>query len=178
MLFGDYNPAGRLPVTFYKSASDLPPFEEYGMKGRTYRFFTGTPLYPFGHGLSYTTFGYRNLRTSAERVAAAGTIGVSVDVTNTGAVAGDEVVQLYVSHPDSKVPRAIRDLRGYRRVSLRPGETRTVRFSVPVSSLAYWNEQTDRWVVESAPVKLEVGASSADIRAERTVRVTGGGVRR
>ena len=98
MLFGDYNPAGRLPVTFYKSVSDLPPFEDYAMKGRTYRFFTGTPLYPFGHGLSYTTFAYTNLRTSAERVPAAGTIGVSVDVTNTGARAGDEVVQLYVSH--------------------------------------------------------------------------------
>ncbi|HEU4720140.1 MAG TPA: glycoside hydrolase family 3 C-terminal domain-containing protein, partial [Gemmatimonadaceae bacterium] len=163
VLFGDYNPAGRLPVTFYKSASDLPPFEEYAMKGRTYRYFTGAPLYPFGHGLSYTTFAYKNLRTAAARVPAAGTIGVSVDVTNSGAVAGDEVVQLYVSHPASRVSRAIRELRGYRRVTLRPGETRTVRFSVPVSSLAYWNDRTDRWIVESAPVKLEVGASSADI---------------
>jgi beta-glucosidase len=178
VLFGDYNPAGRLPVTFYKSASDLPPFEDYAMKGRTYRYFAGTPLYPFGHGLSYTTFAYKNLRTTAARVPAAGTIGVSVDVTNSGAVAGDEVVQLYVSHPASRVPRAIRELRGYRRVTLRPGETRTVRFSVPVSSLAYWNDRTDRWIVESAPVKLEVGASSADIRAEGTVRVTGGGARR
>jgi beta-glucosidase len=178
VLFGDYNPAGRLPVTFYKSASDLPPFEDYAMKGRTYRYFAGTALYPFGHGLSYTTFAYKNLRTTAARVPAAGTIGVSVDVTNSGAVAGDEVVQLYVSHPASRVPRAIRELRGYRRVTLRPGETRTVRFSVPVSSLAYWNDRTDRWIVESAPVKLEVGASSADIRAEGTIRVTGGGARR
>jgi beta-glucosidase len=178
VLFGDYNPAGRLPVTFYKSVSDLPPFEDYAMKGRTYRYFTGTPLYPFGHGLSYTTFAYANLRTSAERVSAAGTIGVSVDVTNSGSVAGDEVVQLYVSHPASKVPRPIKDLRGYRRVALRPGETRTVRFSIPVSSLAYWNEQTHGWVVESAPVKVQVGASSADIRAEHTIQVTGGGVKR
>ena len=178
VLFGDYNPAGRLPVTFYKSVSDLPPFEDYAMKGRTYRYFTGTPLYPFGHGLSYTTFAYRNLRTSVQRAPAAGTIGVSVDVTNSGSVAGDEVVQLYVSHPASKVPRALKELRGYRRVMLSPGETRTVRFSIPVSSLAYWNEQSDRWVVETAPLKLQVGASSADIRAERTVRVTGGGVRR
>ena len=178
VLFGDYNPAGRLPVTFYKSVNDLPPFEDYAMKGRTYRYFGGAPLYPFGHGLSYTTFAYVNLRTSAERVAAAGTIGVSVDVRNSGAVAGDEVVQLYVSHPASKVPRAIKELRGYRRVTLNPGETRTVRFSVPVSSLAYWNEQTHGWVVESAPVTVQVGASSADIRAERTVRVIGGGVKR
>jgi beta-glucosidase len=178
VLFGDYNPAGRLPVTFYKSVSDLPPFEDYATKGRTYRFFTGTPLYPFGHGLSYTTFAYANLRARAERVRAADTIGVSVDVTNSGPVAGDEVVQLYVSHPASKVPRAIRDLRGYRRVTLKPGETQTVRFAVPVSSLAYWSEGTHGWVVESAPVKLQVGASSADIRAEHTVQVTGGGVKR
>jgi beta-glucosidase len=148
------------------------------MKGRTYRYFTGTPLYPFGYGLSYTSFAYRNLRARAERVSATDTIGVSVDVSNSGAVAGDEVVQLYVSHPESRVPRAIKDLRGYRRVTLKPGETRTVGFSVPVSSLAYWNEQTHGWVVEASPVKLQVGASSADIRAERTIRVTGGGVNR
>jgi beta-glucosidase len=178
VLFGDYNPAGRLPVTFYKSVTDLPPFDDYAMKGRTYRFFMGTPLYPFGHGLSYTTFSYRNLRTSAERVAASGAIGVSVDVTNRGSVAGDEVVQLYVLHPASAVPRPIKDLRGYRRVSLKPGETRSVRFSIPVSSLAYWNEQAHRWLVETAPVKVQVGASSADIRAEHTIQVIGGGVTR
>ena len=178
VLFGEYNPAGRLPVTFYKSVSDLPPFEDYATKGRTYRFFTGTPLYPFGHGLSYTTFAYRNLRARTERVRADDTIGVSVDVTNSGPIAGDEVVQLYVSHPASKVPRPIKDLRGYRRVSLKPGETRTVSFSVPVSSLAYWNERTHGWVVESAPVKLQVGASSADMRGEHTIQVVGGGVKR
>jgi len=178
VLFGDYNPAGRLPVTFYKSTGDLPPFESYAMKGRTYRYFTGTPLYPFGYGLSYTTFVYRNLRASTERLAAAGTLGVSVDVTNSGARAGDEVVQLYVSHPSSKVPRAIKELRGYQRVSLKPGETRTVRFSVPASSIAYWDERTHGWVVETEPVELQVGASSADIRLEHTIRVTGGGVKR
>jgi beta-glucosidase len=88
------------------------------------------------------------------------------------------VVQLYVSHPSATVPRAIKDLRGYRRVTLQPGETRTVRFSVPVSSLAYWNERTHGWVVESEPVKLMVGASSAYIRAEHTIRISGGGVKR
>jgi len=176
VLFGDYNPAGRLPVTFYKDVKDLPPFEDYAMKGRTYRYFTGTPLYPFGHGLSYTTFAYRNLRTDVQRVAASDSVGVSVDVANTGAVAGDEVVQLYASHPSSAVRRAIKELRGYRRVTLRPGESRTVRFTVPASSLAYWNERTHRWVVETEPVKLQVGASSADIRLEHTIRVTGGEV--
>jgi beta-glucosidase len=178
VLFGDYNPAGRLPVTFYKDVKDLPLFEDYAMKGRTYRYFTGTPLYPFGHGLSYTTFAYRNLRTDVQSVPATGSVAVSVDVSNTGARAGDEVVQLYVSHPSSKITRAIKDLRGFRRVTLRPGETRTVRFSVPASSLAYWNERTHGWVVETEPVKLQVGASSADIRLEHAIRVTGGGVKR
>ena len=178
VLFGDYNPAGRLPVTFYRDTTDLPPFADYAMKGRTYRFFTGTPLYPFGHGLSYTTFAYGNLRTFSPTLPSNGTASVSVDVTNTGSRAGDEVVQLYVSHPGSKVTRPVRELRGYQRVTLRPGETRTVYFGLPASSLAYWNEQTDRWVVEAEPVKLQVGASSADIRLERTIRVTTGGVRR
>jgi len=165
-------------VTFYKSVSDLPPFEDYAMQGRTYRWFTGAPLYPFGHGLSYTTFAYRNLRTSAPTLSSTGTARIAVDVTNTGERAGDEVVQLYVSHMGSKVSRPVRELRGYQRVSLAPGETRTVRFTLPASSLAYWNEQTDRWVVEAEPVKLQVGASSADIRLDHTIRVTGGGVRR
>ena len=178
VLFGDYNPGGRLPVTFYKSVGDLPPFEGYAMKGRTYRYFTGAPLYPFGHGLSYTTFTYRNLRTGAPTLSSSGTATVSVDVTNTGTRAGDEVVQLYVSHLASKVSRPVKELRGYQRITLKPGETRTVRFALPASSLAYWNEQTDRWIVEAEPVKLQVGASSADIRAEHTIRVTGGGVRR
>jgi beta-glucosidase len=178
VLFGDYNPGGRLPVTFYRNVSDLPPFEDYAMKGRTYRYFTGTPLYAFGHGLSYTTFAYRNLRASAPTLSSTGTATVAVNVTNTGQRAGDEVVQLYVSHPASKVARPVRELRGYQRVTLRPGETRTVRFALPASSLAYWDERTDRWVVEAAAVRVQIGASSADIRLEQTIRVTTGGVRR
>jgi beta-glucosidase len=106
VLFGDYNPAGRLPVTFYKSAADLPPFDDYNMKGRTYRFFTGQPLYPFGHGLSYTTFAYHNLKSD------------SVEVENTGTRAGEEVVQIYVNHA----------LANFQRVSLRPKERKTVHF--------------------------------------------------
>jgi beta-glucosidase len=177
VLFGDYNPAGRLPVTFYKDTTDLPPFTSYDMRagqGRTYRFFKGTPLYPFGHGLSYTTFGYRNLRTSAPTLGAGGTVTVSVDVTNTGRRAGDEVVQLYVKHAGSRVERPIKDLRGYRRVTLKPGETRTVSFPLAARSLAYWDAERDRWVVESEPVELQVGGSSADVRVTRTLRVTGG----
>jgi len=121
VLFGDYNPAGRLPVTFYQSADELPPFDDYSMKGRTYRFFQGTPLYAFGYGLSYTTFGYSRL-DCPERAPANHDVPVSVEVRNTGKLAGDEVVQLYVKHD------GVRSLEGFRRIALQPGERRTVKF--------------------------------------------------
>jgi beta-glucosidase len=171
VLFGDYNPAGRLPVTFYKSIADLPPFDDYRMAGRTYRFFNGTPLYPFGHGLSYTTFAYKNLQTSADRLPASGSVTVRVEVTNTGSRAGDEVVQMYVQHVGSKVERPREDLRGYQRVALSPGQTKTVEFVVPAKSLAYWDVATHGWVVEPGTIRLRVGASSSDIRLEKTVNV-------
>jgi beta-glucosidase len=188
VLFGDYNPAGRLPVTFYRDTSDLPPFADYAMlpvagrnvPGRTYRFFEGTTLYPFGHGLSYTTFRYDTLRTRATNrggrhgLQPEDTVTVEVDVTNTGRRAGDEVVQLYVRHVDSKVTRPRLELRGYRRVSLKPGETRTVALALPVHSLGYWDERAGRWLFEQREsIRLMVGASSADIRRETTIQLGG-----
>ncbi len=174
VLFGDYNPGGRLPVTFYRSVDDLPAFDNYNMAGRTYRFFDGPPLYPFGFGLSYTTFRYDSLRTSTDTVQANGMVDVRVNVTNTGHRPGDEVVQLYVQHLGSAVPRPRQDLRGYQRVSLKPGETRTVAFALPARTLAYWNADTRGWTVEREPIRLEVGASSADIRLDHVIRVVGG----
>ena len=171
VLFGDYNPAGRLPVTFYKSIHDLPAFDDYRMAGRTYRFFTGTPLHPFGFGLSYTTFRYSNLKASRERASARDTVLVSVDVANTGARGGDEVVQLYVQHTGHAVTRPLEDLRGYSRVHLAPGEKRTVILPLAVSSLSYWNESKGGWELEPETVRLLVGASSADIRARTTIDV-------
>jgi len=171
VLFGSYNPAGRLPVTFYRSVADLPPFEDYRMAGRTYRFFNGVPLYPFGHGLSYTAFAYGRLAVSADTLREGDTVTVSVDVTNSGRIAGDEVVQLYVRHLGSSVERPRMDLRGYQRVSLRPGQTRTVRIPLAASTLAFWNTATHDWTVESEPILIEVGASSGDIRLERTLPV-------
>jgi beta-glucosidase len=171
VLFGSYNPAGRLPVTFYKSTNDLPAFENYAMTGRTYRYFKGTPLYPFGFGLSYTSFAYKNLRTNADQISASDTLTVRVDVTNTGKRAGDEVVQLYAQHVGSKVDRPIKDLRGFKRVSVKPGETKTVTLSVPAKSLAYWNAETHSWVVEPEQVALQVGGSSSDVRLTKTINV-------
>ncbi len=133
ILFGDVNPSGRLPVTFYRSVRDLPAFEDYAMKGRTYRFFEGDPLFPFGHGLSYTRFGYSGLRLAAGdgRIPRDGTVDLEVDVANQGARQGDEVVQMYVRAVESRVPRPKKDLRGFSRVSLNPGEKTDCPFFVP-----------------------------------------------
>jgi beta-glucosidase len=171
VIVGNYNPAGRLPVTFYRSTDDLPPFDSYDMAGRTYRYFEGTPLYPFGHGLSYTTFEYTDLRTSAGTLAADDSVVVSVDVTNTGGRPGDEVVQLYVSHPRSSVERPLKSLKGFERIALDPGETRTARFVLRPSDFAWWDAERDRWTIERGPVELLVGASSEDIRQRAIVKV-------
>lgn len=171
VLFGDYNPAGRLPVTFYRSAADLPPFESYAMRGRTYRYFTGEPLYPFGHGLSYTTFRYANLRASAPAFRGGDTVTVRVDVTNTGARAGEEVVQMYVRWPGSAVERPVRELKGFTRVPLAPGETRTVTFPLPADELRWWDPARHGWALEPGRVEVEVGASSGDIRLRQTIEV-------
>ncbi len=171
VLFGDYNPGGRLPMTFYKGTSDLPAFDDYRMANRTYRYFTGAPLYPFGHGLSYTTFGYRHLRVSRPITRASDTVTVRVDVTNAGRRAGDEVVQLYVRHLASRVDRPLKELKGFKRVTLKPGETRTVALPLAARALAYWDSTSHGWVVERDSIRLQVGGSSTDARLSRTIPV-------
>jgi beta-glucosidase len=173
VLFGNSNPAGRLPVTFYKDTTDLPPFSEYRMAGRTYRYFKGTPLFAFGHGLSYTSFGYRNLRVSGAPTAAKPAM-VTLDITNTGKRAGEEVVQMYVRYPVSKLSRSTRELRGFQRISLAPGETKRVTMPLTRKALAYWDDTTHAWAVEPGAVSVEIGASSADIRLQKSVVVKGG----
>lgn len=149
----------------------IPPFEDCRMTGRTYRYFQSKPLYSFGHGLSYTSFRYDRLRTSAPELRAGGAIAVRVDVTNTGKRAGDEVVQLYVQHAGSKVPRPLIELRGYSRVALQPGETRTVELPLRADDLAYWDTSAHGWVTEADRVRLRLGASSTDLRVDTTVAV-------
>ncbi|MBK8902504.1 MAG: glycoside hydrolase family 3 C-terminal domain-containing protein [Anaerolineaceae bacterium] len=139
VIFGDYNPAGRLPVTFYRSVDDLPPFEAYSMENRTYRYFTGEPLYAFGHGLSYTTFSYDNLSIDQSEVAAGGKVRISVEVTNCGSRAGDEVVQLY-TRQTAVPPRPLKELKGYKRISLEPGECKTVTFTLHANQLSVYDE--------------------------------------
>jgi beta-glucosidase len=138
-LSGRNNPAGRLPVTFYKSTSDLPPFEDYSMKGRTYRYFEGAPLYPFGYGLSYTGFTYSGLKVPENPIAAGSPVTAEVTVTNTGKLAGDEVVQLYLNFP--KVPGApLKALRGFQRVRLAPGASQQVKFELKPRDLGIVTE--------------------------------------
>ncbi|HYK36935.1 glycoside hydrolase family 3 C-terminal domain-containing protein [Alloacidobacterium sp.] len=172
VLFGDYNPAGRLVTTWPRSLDQLPPMMDYDIRhGRTYMYFKGDPLYPFGYGLSYTTFRYSNLRTSSAQMAKDGTMTVSVDVTNTGSRAGDEVVQLYVKHLQSKVERPREELKGFQRVTLQPNETKTVQIPLKASALAYWDETLPGFRVETEPVSVMIGSSSSDIKLTSTIRV-------
>jgi beta-glucosidase len=172
VLFGDYNPAGRLTQTWPRSIEQLPPVMDYDIRhGRTYMYFKNDPLYPFGYGLSYTTFAYSNLRTSSNILRADGAIKVNVDVKNTGTRAGEEVVEMYVKHLDSKVERPLKELKGFARIPLRPGETKTVMLELRGEQLAYWNVAEHRFVTENDHVQIMVGSSSANIKLNNTVRV-------
>ena len=156
VLFGDYNPAGRLPVTFYKSVEDLPPFRDYAMAGHTYRYFDGEVLYPFGYGLSYTTFAYSDLTLSADKIKAGESLKVSVKVKNTGDLPGDEVVQLYVRDVEASVPVPIRQLQGFTRVHLEPGAQQTVTFTLTPQQMSLFTDD-DQWAVEPGLFEVSVG---------------------
>ena len=161
VLFGDYNPAGRLPVTFYKSVKDLPSFENYDMHDRTYRYFKGEVLYPFGYGLSYTTFGYDSLRLSKPSIHKGESVDASVKLTNTGKMDGEEVVQLYIATPENNKPRAIKALKGFKRVFLKAGESREVRFTLTPDLLKNFDEQASAYRVAPGIYKIMIGRSSS-----------------
>ncbi|KAF1720309.1 beta-glucosidase [Pseudoxanthomonas wuyuanensis] len=172
VLFGDANPAGRLPVTFYKADEQLPAFDDYAMRGRTYRYFDGEPLYPFGHGLSYTRFAYSGLRLDRSSAGPKQQVRVSVKVKNTGQRAGDEVVQLYLHPLEPQRDRARRELRGFQRVTLQPGEEREVSFAfTPEADLRHYDEQRKAYAVDAGDYEVQLGASSADIRLRQRIKV-------
>ncbi|MFN2284591.1 MAG: glycoside hydrolase family 3 C-terminal domain-containing protein, partial [Anaerolineae bacterium] len=161
VVFGDFNPAGRLPVTFYKSVEDLPPFRDYALArrapaGHTYRYFGGEVLYPFGYGLSYTTFAYSDLTLSANAIQSGESLTVSVKVQNTGALAGDEVVQLYVRDVEATVPVPIRQLQGFMRVYLEPGAQQTVSFTLTPRQMSVIADDGQR-VIEPGFFEVAVG---------------------
>jgi beta-glucosidase len=172
VLFGDSNPGGKLTTTWYTGEATLPPIGDYDLrKGRTYLYYSGVPLYPFGHGLSYTTFAYSDLRIEPEAIRPQDTAHVSVQVKNTGSRAGDEVVQLYVRDAFASVPRPLKQLRGFVRVHLAPGESQTLRFPLAGKDLAFWDSKAHAWRVEDGLFDVAIGSSSADIRAQGSLTV-------
>ena len=159
-LVGETNPAGRLPITFYRNTDNLPAFDDYAMTNRTYRYYTGKPLYAFGHGLSYTTFSYEKLALSSDSARPTDTITVKATVKNTGARDGDEVVQLYATALASPVPMPLRQLVGFQRVNFHAGETKTIEFALPVDRLRRWDDTHHRSVVDPGAYRLTVGPAS------------------
>ncbi len=160
VLFGDYNPAGRLPVTFYRSDSDLPDFSDYSMKGRTYRYFDGKPLYGFGYGLSYSTFKYEQLIMPTQ-IKSGNSITVSLAVTNTSKLNGEEVVQLYITNPNTKVKSPLKALKGFERVSLKAGERRVLKFTLSPEELSLVNEEGIAQLIKGK-LLISAGGSQPD----------------
>ena len=168
VLFGDYNPGGRLPLTYYKSLDELPPFDDYDItKGRTYKYFKGEVLYPFGYGLSYTSFKYSNLQVEDGE----DEINVSFQLKNTGKCAGDEVAQVYVKLPERNEVMPVKELKGFERVSLKGGGSKKVTVKLRKDLLRYWDEEQGRFVYPSGDYMIMLGASSADIRLQKIVPV-------
>ena len=177
VLFGDYNPAGRLPQTFYKSDEQLPSISDYDIrKGRTYMYpvrnFVNPasqneePLYPFGYGLSYTEFSYSPLKISSENIDPTKSVTISIMVTNIGERGGDEVVQLYVRDEEASVPRPIKQLMGFERISLAPNESKTVSFVLPAKDLSFWDVSKKAFVIEPGMFEVMIGSSSVDIKSK------------
>jgi beta-glucosidase len=171
VLFGDYNPAGRLPVTFYKSVNDLPAFEDYSMKGRTYKYFTGTPLYEFGYGLSYTSFAYKQALILNPELSVSDSIRLSVTVSNTGKFDGDEVIQIYLKQPEDNKEKPIKSLIAFERINFIQGETKSVSFLIPVSRLRHYNPEISDYSVTNGSYEILIGSSSSDIKLTTTIKV-------
>jgi len=172
VLFGDYNPGGRLVQTWPLSMDQLPPMMDYNIRnGHTYMYFKDEPLYPFGYGLSYTTFDYSKLELSSKKLKSNGEITVRVTVRNTGKRMGDEVVQLYVKHLNSAVSRPLKEIKGFSRITLNPNESRIVEIPLKAETLAFWNVTRHKFVVEPDQVQIMVGTSSLDIKMKETIQV-------
>tara|TARA_R110000868_G_scaffold235273_9_gene489190 strand:+ start:53808 stop:57614 length:3807 start_codon:yes stop_codon:yes gene_type:complete len=181
ILFGDVNPGGKTPLTWYKSVEDLPDFNDYSLRkspendGRTYWYFDGDVSYEFGFGLSYTTFDYSNFAINKKSITPNGTVTVSVDVSNTGEVDGDEVVQVYVKTPESPatLQRPIKRLKGFQRVTIPAGQTKTVDIEIDGSDLWFWDSENDKITFDQGKYIFEIGASSRDIKGEVTATMSG-----
>jgi beta-glucosidase len=173
VLFGEVNPGGRLPVTFYKSTGDLPPFEDYAMANRTYRYFAGKPLFAFGHGLSYTKFDYADAKLESSTVPTEKTIKLSFKLTNTGQRDGDEVAQVYVRRVDkSAQPQPRQSLCGFARVAVAAGKSSQVAIEIPAERLRRWDTTRMHYVIEPGEYELLIGGASDDIRLHTKIAIT------
>lgn len=172
VIFGDFNPAGRTNQTWVKSIADLPPMMDYDIRnGRTYMYAKEKPLYPFGYGLSYTNFSYSDITLSSSTLSKDKDIKVSVNITNTGNRDGEEVAQLYVAFPQSKVVRPIKQLKGFQRAMIKKGESKTFEFTLNANDLAYWDNDKDTYIIEPGAVNIMIGASSEDIRQTKEIQL-------
>ena len=174
ILFGNTNPSGRLPVTFYHSVKDLPAFGDYAVagNGRTYKYFKGTPLWPFGHGLSYTTFKYGKAKTSKTKCTAADTLNLSLKIANRGKRDGDEVVQVYIRKLNGDKYTPNRELKAFRRIHIKTGKKEKLNFKLKIADWARWNTAEKKWQVVPGDYEIEIGASSDDIRQRIKITVT------
>jgi beta-glucosidase len=185
VLFGDVNPSGKLPTTLAANRADYPDFGNFpGTNGIVnyaegiyvgYRHFDKKeiePLFPFGYGLSYTTFDYKNVRLSQPQLSLSGNVQASVDVTNTGKVGGDEIVELYVHDLNPQIDKPVRELKGFARVALQPGETKTVELTIVPRDLAYFDVAGKQWKADAGDYEIGIGASSRDIRGKATLKLT------
>ncbi|MDR3460550.1 MAG: glycoside hydrolase family 3 C-terminal domain-containing protein [Verrucomicrobiae bacterium] len=171
VLFGDYNPAGRLPVTFYNATTDLPAFEDYAMTNRTYRFFNGQPEFAFGHGLSYTKFTYQNAGLNESNYKPADTVRLVFELKNSGGREGDEVAQVYFRHVHSAVPQPKLALCAFTRVHVAARQAASVTLDIPVAQFRQWDPASKQYVVESGKYELLVGAASDDIRLRLPLKI-------
>jgi beta-glucosidase len=172
VLFGNYNPAGRLVQTWPRSLEQLPPMLDYNIRnGRTYMYFKGEPLYPFGYGLSYSTFQYSGLKTSAEVVSSGRSLNVSFSLKNAGKIDGEEVAQLYVRYLDSRVTRPLKELKGFSRVKVNAGQSQVVTLQLKAEDLSYWNVENHAFEVEPGKIEIMIGSSSADIKLRKTITI-------
>ncbi|HYG20881.1 MAG TPA: glycoside hydrolase family 3 C-terminal domain-containing protein [Ohtaekwangia sp.] len=170
ILFGNVSPSGRLPLTFYKSLDDLPPYENYEMKGRTYRYFKGKTQYPFGYGLSYTTFSYAWKQLPLKKYAGKDTLSVTITIKNTGAFAADEVAQAYVIYPEQdRMP--LKELKQFRRVSIEANGAQDITLKIPIADLRKWNTKKGKWELPQGEYTLFVGGHSEDVRIRTAFRL-------
>jgi beta-glucosidase len=172
ILFGDVNPAGRLPVTFYRSIADLPAFDNYSMSNRTYRYFGGQPLFAFGHGLSYTKFDYSGLKLSGTNFTADDTVKLTFSLLNAGGWDGDEVVQVYFRQVKSARPQARFALCGFARIHLQANQGARLTINIPVERFRNWDTAKKQYTVEPGDYELLAGAASDDIRLRGQVKIT------